>query len=229
MVQVIYIYVSVKRIKCHAPSKGGTGDDLRDTFRYLLREDLCFPHIRILYPTAPVRPYSLADGMPSSVWFDRVNLGLNSVEQKISTDAMAKQLGQLVDAEVKSGIPLHRIVIGGFSMGGAMALHLGYRFHKKIAGVIAIGSFLPNDSAVYQDLEQVKAADTTLPLLTQIHGEADELVNFLWGRNTFDRLCSLGVKGEFTAVPNLGHFLNRTVTISLREKILKLLPEEHSL
>lgn len=39
---------------------------------------------------------------------------------------------------------------GGFSMGGAMALHLGYRFHKKIAGVIAIGSFLPNDSAVYQ-------------------------------------------------------------------------------
>lgn len=50
--------------------------------------------------------------MPSSVWFDRVNLGLNSVEQKISTDAMAKQLGQLVDAEVKSGIPLHRIVIG---------------------------------------------------------------------------------------------------------------------
>ena len=62
------------------------------------------------------RPYTLAGGLPSHVWFDRSDLGPDGTEQQQSVEAMAAQLGQLIDGEVQSGIPLHRILLGNDHM-----------------------------------------------------------------------------------------------------------------
>lgn len=86
----------------------------------------------------------------SNVWFDRKDLTINSPETKESVDIMCKITSELIDNEVKNGIPEQRIVIGGFSMGGTLALHLAYRYKTSLAGCIAMSSFLNDNSSVYE-------------------------------------------------------------------------------
>lgn len=203
---------------------GGTGADLHSTFKFLLRQELTFPHIRIIYPTAPERPYTLSGGFPSNVWFDRLSLGLQGPEDVNSVNNMATQLTELIYQEVNSGIPLNRIVLGGFSMGGCMALHLGYRFHRQVAGVLAMSSFLSNDSVVYQALKESEKG-SHFPQLRHFHGEMDDLVEYSWGKETYTQLTSLGVPGEFVTLPGLYHSINSTIAQSVRDWIVELLPD----
>lgn len=63
---------------------------------------------------------------------------------------MCKKASELIDKEVSEGIPINRIAVGGFSMGGCLALHLAYRFRRSMAGCIAMSAFLNNGSAVYE-------------------------------------------------------------------------------
>ncbi|KAH0510488.1 Lysophospholipase-like protein 1 [Microtus ochrogaster] len=140
-----------------------------------------------------------------------------------SIDGMRQVLTELIDDEVKSGIQKSRILIGGFSMGGCMAMHLAYRNHRDVAGVFALSSFLNKDSAIYKDLLQ---ADGAFPELFQCHGTADELVLHSWGEETNSKLKSLGVSAVFHSLPNLYHDLNRTELERLKSWILTKLPGE---
>ncbi|NXI66327.1 LYPL1 protein, partial [Anseranas semipalmata] len=116
-------------------------------------------------------------------------------------------------------------IVGGFSMGGGMAMHLAYRFHQDLAGVFALSSFLNKDSAVYQTL---KRDERVLPELFQCHGTADELVLYSWGEETNKMLKSLGVSTSLHTFPNLNHELNRTEIEKLKTWILKKLPIEEA-
>eukprot|EP00062_Callorhinchus_milii_P018741 gi/632972545/ref/XP_007902711.1/ PREDICTED: lysophospholipase-like protein 1 isoform X5 [Callorhinchus milii] len=129
---------------------GDTGQGIRAWVKDVLSKDLIFPHIRVIYPTAPLRPYTPMNGALSTVWFDRTKIVNNCPEHLTSIDLMCQLLDGLVGEEVKAGIPKERIIIGGFSMGGCMAMHLAYRFHQQVAGVFALSSFLNNNSVVYQ-------------------------------------------------------------------------------
>ncbi|MGH0125047.1 UNVERIFIED_CONTAM: hypothetical protein FKN15_043956 [Acipenser sinensis] len=102
------------------------------------------------YPNCTFGPYTPMKGAQSNVWFDRYKISNDCPEHLESIDSMCKVLGDLVDVEVKAGVSKNRILIGGFSMGGAMALHLAFRFHPQVAGVFALSSFLNKDSIVYQ-------------------------------------------------------------------------------
>ncbi|KAK7103750.1 lysophospholipase-like protein 1 [Littorina saxatilis] len=202
-----------------------SGEDLRQSFKTSLGEELAFPHIRVVYPNAPPRPYSKEKGELRRVWFDRPTSGLEGNEDTQSVDAIVTKLGRLIDEEVKSGIPLDRIVIGGFSMGGTVAMHLGYRVYPQVAGVLVMGNFLYNDSSVYKALENKDGKDARLPPLQMYHAEQDEKVAFNSGKVTFNRLTSLGVKGQFIALPNEGHAMNPTMAKSVRDWIVCVLPE----
>ncbi|XP_009705208.1 PREDICTED: lysophospholipase-like protein 1 [Cariama cristata] len=123
----------------------------------------------------------------------------------------------------KSNLSLFFCVLGGFSMGGGMAMHLAYRFHQDLAGVFALSSFLNKDSAVYQAL---KRNESVLPELFQCHGTADELVLYSWGEETNQMLKSLGVSTSLHTFPNLNHELSRTEIEKLKTWIVKKLPVE---
>lgn len=85
-----------------------------------------------------------------NVWFDRVAIS-NQVPERIgSIDSMCRHVSNLIDSEVADGIPRDRIIIGGFSMGGCLALHLAYRYKTSVAGCFAMSSFLNKESAVYE-------------------------------------------------------------------------------
>ncbi|KAK7103745.1 lysophospholipase-like protein 1 isoform X2 [Littorina saxatilis] len=203
-----------------------TGERLRNSIKTALGEELTFSHIRILYPTAPLRAYTQANGEPSHVWFDRLTISLAGTDHEESVDTMATKLGQLIDAEVKSGIPLHRIVIGGYSMGGTMALHLGYRFYPQVTGVLVMGNFLYSDSCLYTALEKRDTSSIRLPPLKMFHAEQDQIVPLTWGKVTFNKLTSLGVKGDFVILSNQGHSMNTPLADSARNWIANILPRE---
>ncbi|KAM4770862.1 lysophospholipase-like protein 1 [Rhinophrynus dorsalis] len=202
---------------------GDTGQGIKLWIREILKQDLAFRHIKIVFPTAPARPYTPMRGAMSTVWFDRYKISADSPEHLDSVDSMCQTLTNLINEEVKAGIQKNRILVGGFSMGGAMAMHLAYRYHKDVAGVFALSSFLNSGSVVYQEL---KDSETTSPELFQCHGCADELVLHKWGEETNSVLKSLGVTSTFHSFPNLYHELNLQELEKLKSWILKKLPEQ---
>ncbi|KAM3852044.1 lysophospholipase-like protein 1 [Vipera latastei] len=202
---------------------GDTGPGVRDWIKQVLKQDLSFQHIKVIYPTAPARPYTPMRGSLSNVWFDRCKISNDCPEHTETIDMMCQALNSLIDDEVKNGIRKNRILLGGFSMGGGMALHLAYRHHQEVAGVFALSSFLNKNSAVYQALEK---NERELPELFQCHGTADELVLYSWGEETNKTLKALGVTTTFLSLPNLYHELSKSELEKLRSWILKKLPEE---
>ncbi|XP_051854243.1 lysophospholipase-like protein 1 isoform X2 [Antechinus flavipes] len=202
---------------------GDSGQRFRGWINQVLNHDLVFQHIKIIYPTAPSRPYTPMNGGLSNVWFDRYKISNDCPEHLESIDSMCQVLANLIDEEVKNGIKKNRILVGGFSMGGCMALHLAFRKHRDLAGVFALSSFLNKASAVYQALQKNEDA---LPELFQCHGTTDELVLHSWGEETNSILKSLGVSTTFHSFPNLYHELNRTELEKLKSWILEKLPKE---
>ncbi|KAK5862827.1 hypothetical protein PBY51_018185 [Eleginops maclovinus] len=203
---------------------GDTGRGLRAWVRDVTEPDLTFNHIRIIYPTAPARPYTPMRGALSTVWFDRHKISRDCPEDRESIDDMCNSLGLIIQGEVNAGIPKHRIVIGGFSMGGAMALHLACRYHSDIAGVFALSSFLNKDSAAYQAVEEHHQAQLPLPELFQCHGTKDDLVLHQWGEDTSVLLKEAGMATTFHSFPGLHHQLSTPEMELLRGWILKRIP-----
>ncbi|KAM6166930.1 lysophospholipase-like protein 1 [Erethizon dorsatum] len=202
---------------------GDSGQGLRRWIKEVLNQDLTFQHIKIIYPTAPPRPYTPMKGGISNVWFDRLKISNDCPEHLESIDMMCRVLTELIDEEVRSGISKSRILLGGFSMGGCMAMHLAYRKHQDVAGVFALSSFLNKASAVYQALQK---SDGVLPELFQCHGTADELVLHSWGEETNSVLKCLGVNTKFHSFPNVYHELSKTELEQLKSWILTKLPGE---
>ncbi|XP_020779307.2 lysophospholipase-like protein 1 [Boleophthalmus pectinirostris] len=207
---------------------GDTGQGLRAWVRDVMTPDLAFPHIRVLYPTAPERPYTPMRGAVSNVWFDRMKISRDCPEHLDSIDSMAESLGSIIQDEVKAGIPKHRIIVGGFSMGGAMALHLACRFHPDVAGVFALSSFLNKDSVAYRVVEERCGSGLPVPELLQCHGTSDELVLHQWGQDTSALLQKAGMKCTFHSYPGLYHQICGPEMELLRGWILSRLPPSGS-
>lgn len=86
------------------------------------------------------------------MWFDRNDVNIKAPENKESIDAIAKTTTELIDSEIKDGISEDRIVVSGFSMGGAMAMYLAYNYRPSLAGCVTMSSFLNDNSLVYEVL-----------------------------------------------------------------------------
>ncbi|CAN2387446.1 Lysophospholipase-like protein 1, partial [Pristimantis euphronides] len=201
---------------------GDTGPGIKSWIWEILKKDLEFSHIKVIFPTAPAQPYTPMMGGISNVWFDRYKISIQCPEHLDSISPMCHVLTDLIKEEVASGIAKNRILLGGFSMGGAMAMHLAYRYHRDVAGVFALSSFLNENSIVFKELE---GTQQSLPELFQCHGQADELVFHQWGEKTCTRLKGLGVTSSFHSFPNLFHELSLQELEQLQSWILKKLPE----
>ncbi|CAN0430679.1 unnamed protein product, partial [Ectocarpus fasciculatus] len=157
----------------------------------------------VVYPTAPERRYTLAGGAPSTVWFDRERLTPGSRQDRAG---VLRSLRQQVEDEVRkleaAGVPRSGVFVGGFSMGGCLALEaLGAEgLAGRLAGVFSHASFLSDDSAVFE-ITAGSAAQSSRPTPTPVyvtHGGADGMVKVAWGRSTAEKLKTKGkTKGGF--------------------------------
>lgn len=202
---------------------GDTGSGVLEWVQFIMG-NFSFPHLKFMFPTAPFRPYTPLDGEKSHVWFDRYDIVPSAPEHTETLNSIDVEVKNLIDGEVKNGIPLNNIVVGGFSMGGALALHTAYGRIPGLAGAFALSSFLNDDSSVYKNL-QTNSENKKTPFI-MFQGDQDTLVSPDWGRTTYDNLIKLGVEGEFHIVKNCFHELKKKELKHLFEWIVKVLPEK---
>ena len=158
--------------------------------------------IAMHFPSATPRPYRLAGGSTMSVWFDRYALEPSAPEHTESVEASCAQLDALVDSVVATGVPASRIAIGGFSMGGGIALQCMLRSpHRSFAACFALSSFLCDEAAVYR-----RIGPSAVPIFMR-HGDADDFILSAWGQATATKLTSHALDVDFATVPGLAHEL----------------------
>nr|XP_003702688.1 PREDICTED: lysophospholipase-like protein 1 [Megachile rotundata] len=203
---------------------GSSGDDIKKWIDILNKGELSFPHIKIVYPSAPAQPYTPNHGMPSNVWFDRSSISINAPEVVESINSICKNVQEIIDEETANGIPYDRIAVTGFSMGGALALYLAYKHIPSLAGCCTMSSFINKNSLIYKHLKEHPEIST--PPLLQFHGSADTLVPIKWGEETCNSLRELGVNVQFVPLENLDHELSASEIKSFKEWLLNILPDK---
>jgi len=156
---------------------------------------------KCICPNAPIKPVSLNGGMPMPSWFDIRSLSPNGPEDEEGIKQAAKNLKAMINEEIANGIPAERILIGGFSQGGAVALYTAFATDVKVAGVVALSTWLPLNKKF---AESGAKGNTNIPVF-QCHGEADPMVSIRWGQATHDIVKKFCPAATFKTYSNLGH------------------------
>jgi phospholipase/carboxylesterase len=151
------------------------------------------PHIHFVFPDAPFRPITLNGGMTMRAWFDMLEFAHNLRVDIAGLYDSCRLIGQLIEAEIAQGIPSEQILLAGFSQGGAVALQAGLSYSRRLAGVVALSTFLPT----LERLESERsAANQDLPIFIG-HGILDSVVAVEYGKQTSDRLQAWGYPVEW--------------------------------
>lgn len=161
--------------------------------------------VQIEFPSAVPRPYTLFGGRTMSVWFDRRGMDPRSPEQTDSVEVSCSQLEAVLDRIVASGVPPAKIVIGGFSMGGGIALQTALRSKHDIGGVFAMSSYLCDDAAIYASMDANNKLAMRRPSLWMAHGAADDFVRQEWGEATATRLRGYGLDVTWRSYAQMRH------------------------
>lgn len=104
---------------------------------------LNLPHIRFVLPHAPYRTVTLNNGYEMRAWYDIFGLQPDSPQDEAGIKEMQGLIKNMIEDEISKGIPSNRILLAGFSQGGAIALHTATRFKQPLAGVLALSTYLP--------------------------------------------------------------------------------------
>ncbi len=165
---------------------GADGHDFEPIVPELVARD--WPALRFVFPHAPVRPVTVNGGMPMRAWYDIVGVDLISRQDETGMRASIASVEALIARENERGVPTAQILLAGFSQGGAIALSAGLRHAEKLAGVIALSTYLPLQEAF---VTERSPANAQTPVFWG-HGTADPIVPLTRGVNSRDLLQSLG-------------------------------------
>ena len=152
--------------------------------------------LRFVFPHAPVRPVTLNQGMRMRAWYDIYRLG-GGAEDEAGIRASQALLEALIEAEKRRGIATGRIVIAGFSQGGAIALQAALRHPQRLAGVLALSTYLPlND----QLPGERSAANSDVPIF-MAHGTYDDIIPVSRAEQSRQVLEGLGYRVQWHTYP----------------------------
>jgi phospholipase/carboxylesterase len=151
-------------------------------------------NIHFVFPNAPIKSVTINNHMKMRAWFDIFAMSL----EKHTVDAAgiyqsADLVQALIQKELDKGITAENIMLAGFSQGGAIALHVGLRYPQKLAGILALSTYLPT---IEQLNSEGSVAGKTTPVF-MAHGILDGVIAIEAGKSTFDSLASLGYHIEW--------------------------------
>ena len=157
--------------------------------------------LRFVFPHAPVRPITINGGMAMRAWYDIISMEKKGRADETGVRESSTLVDALVEREQQRGIDSSKIVIAGFSQGGAIALHNVLRTSSKFAGLMALSSYLPLQSTIDSEVaEKPDAGDTSLPVF-MAHGTSDPMVPYQGGRTSAEILEKLGYTVEWHDYP----------------------------
>jgi len=175
--------------------------------------------VRFVFPHAPMRPVTVNLGYVMRAWYDVSAISADAPEDETGIRESAAVIHRLIDAECERGIDARRIVLAGFSQGGAMALHSGLRYRQPLAGILALSCYLPLAATVPAEVPQ---ENYQVPIL-MIHGRRDPVVPFAMGEASYNLLRDGGFPVQFSA-HDMAHTVIaeevREIAQFLRERLL---------
>ena len=128
--------------------------------------------VRFIFPHAPMQPVTINSGFVMRAWYDVVNQDMSFREDEAGVRRSQQEIEKFITKEKDRGIGASRIVLAGFSQGGAIALQTGLRHSERLAGIMALSSYLPLASTL---AAEASAANHDVPIF-MAHGTADPLI-----------------------------------------------------
>lgn len=180
-----------------------------------------FSHVKFMLPNAPQSPVTLNGGMVMPSWYDITSLDERAGQPCTGIDESKAAITQLIEEEVAAGIPLNRIVVGGFSQGGAMSLYAGLQYPGTLAGVLVMSGYL----AKAEGFSVPEAAKMTP--VAHFHGLDDPTVQIGWARKSVELVKAAGVKEyQITEYEGLGHGASQEEIDDVAKWLSGVLPKE---
>jgi phospholipase/carboxylesterase len=151
--------------------------------------------LRFIFPHAPIRPVTINNGYPMRAWYDIAAIDRRSAEDESGIRTSQAVIDTLVRRENSRGIASERIVLAGFSQGGAMAVFAGTRYPDKLAGIMGLSCYLLLESHL---VTERSAANQSTPVFLA-HGRQDPVVPLLLGEHERQTLQAVGYTIEWHA------------------------------
>lgn len=193
---------------------GASSNDFPPVVPYLgLNKDQT---IRFIFPQAPNRPITINGGMEMPGWYDIKGMDISGKEDLEGMTESKSFLDSLIQQQIDLGIGSEKIIIAGFSQGGAVAYYSGIRSPHKLGGILALSTYLPF-AAVAKD--EQNGANIETPIMA-MHGDYDQVVPLHLGKGSTDVLSGLGYPVEWRTYPmqhnvipeqlvDIGQWINR--------------------
>jgi len=198
----------------------GLGADGHD-FESIVGE-LRLPHAlatRFVFPHAPVRPVTLNGGYRMRAWYDLYGLDRGSREDEAGIRESAETAHLLIRREGQRGIPADRVVLAGFSQGGAIALFAGLRHPERLAGILALSTYMPLGKTLANEAHPANAAVRVF----MAHGTVDPVVALGLGEQSKEALLAQGVSVDWRTYA-MPHSVSAQEIADIRAWLLEVLP-----
>lgn len=158
-------------------------------------------NLRFVFPHAPIRPVTINGGMSMRAWYDIISLERNGPQDEAGIRDSGELLCALIEREHDRGIPYERIVLAGFSQGGAIATHTALRFGHRLAGLMALSTYLPlTDKFASEVANNSRAQARQLPIF-MAHGSMDPMLPMALGEGSRDLLRQTGYTVDWHEYP----------------------------
>ena len=139
--------------------------------------------IRFLFPHAPMMPVTINQGFVMRAWYDILEMDIDRKIDHEGLEESAALIQRLIADQISLGIPADRVILAGFSQGGAMTYHVGLSHDPPLAGLMVLSAYLADP--------EVANREGSVPLLC-CHGNLDPVVPHALGKSSADRLTELG-------------------------------------
>ena len=177
----------------------GLGADGNDFVPIIPELELPNDHsIRFIFLHAPIRPVTINGGAEMRAWYDISPHSDQSGTEDIKVSS--EQIRDFIEFEKSRGIPAHRILLAGFSQGGVIALHTALRFEERLAGVLALSTYLHDVNSVETERTD---ANLAIPIMLA-HGTMDPMIPIMRAATARENLIRLGYDLRWYDYP-MGH------------------------
>ncbi|MDQ1091898.1 phospholipase/carboxylesterase [Xanthomonas sacchari] len=174
---------------------GADGHDFAPLVPELVRPH--WPALRFVFPHAPVRAVTVNNGVRMRAWYDIVSMDFSNRADSAGVAESVAQVEELIAREDARDVPAERLLLAGFSQGGAITLAAGLRRERPLAGLIGLSTYLPELESVAR--WHVPAA-LTQPLF-MAHGQADPVIPQPYAERTAQALQALGMPVQWRRYP----------------------------
>ena len=177
------------------------------------------PHIRFILPHAPAMPVTFNGGYVMPAWYDIYDRDIVDRQDEAGIRATQVRIDALIAKEQQRGVDPARIVLAGFSQGGAIALHTGLRHPHRLAGIMALSTYLPLPSKLVQERSPENA---TLPIF-MAHGQFDDIIAPERAQASRELLEGMGYPLEWHEYA-MTHSVCNEEAADIRDFLLRVLP-----